>query len=114
MRLLAPKKFKTKEDFKIESLTLKEFSTLMAGDVVGDRIVKAIHDEVLAKRARKARLAKKQGTCKASHTPEKTRKNGERGSDSSRSLIDITTKGPAPLEQDDGDRSLPAFTYTFD
>lgn len=58
MRILAPKKFKTKEDFKSESLTLKEFSTLMADDVVGDRVVKIIQAEALARRA-EAQASKK-------------------------------------------------------
>lgn len=51
MRILAPNKFKSRDDFIDKDLNLKEFSTLMEVDPVGDKVVKIILDEVISRRA---------------------------------------------------------------
>lgn len=59
MRILAPKKFRSSEDYKEEELTLKEFANLFKSDPIGDRLVKAIRDEIMQARQAKAENARK-------------------------------------------------------
>ena len=54
MRILAPKKFKSFEDYREEELTLKEFANLFKSDPVGDRLVKAIKTEINNEKIMKA------------------------------------------------------------
>lgn len=59
MRILAPKKFKSFQDYKEEELTLKEFANLFKSDPIGDRLVKALRDEIIQTRQAKAEKIRK-------------------------------------------------------
>ena len=64
MRILAPKKFKSMQDYKEEELTLKEFANLFKSDAIGDKLVAAIRDEIMNERLSKADKIRKREILK--------------------------------------------------
>ena len=64
MRILAPKKFKSFQDYKEEELTLKEFANLFKSDPVGERLVNAIRDEIMSEKHAKAEKVRKREILK--------------------------------------------------
>ena len=64
MRILAPKKFRSFQDYKEEELTLKEFANLFKSDPVGERLVNAIREEIMNEKFAKAEKIRKREILK--------------------------------------------------